>query len=280
MSNIGLRYYMNATHEGSLGAHEFEQMEALFQQALALHANNSSAYRGVGFVHWRHEKDLAALEDWRHLDLTAKDYIRFGARAASIAESLRWYGLAETLEPTNAELWLNIGQICQNNRSVGAVCDRFLAHNEFSWLVDPKFAFGQSAWRFNRQEGASYEIVDCPNMAAKKCAMARIDAVTSPHGTSWQQCLTLEPGRQYRFSAWIKAETSEEWRPLYFQGSMNGTPKGFSPKGANTGSLDWAYWAYDLTAPEFDNNRACFHPVRLLGLGQVWFHSPALKPIQ
>lgn len=110
--------------------------------------------------------------------------------------------------------------------------------------------------------------------------MIQVDTVTSPYGTSWQQCLALEEGRTYRYSVWLKVQTDGEWIPLYYQGSVDGAPKGYSVKGTHTGSNEWTYWEHDLTAPAFDNDRACFYPVRLLDVGEVWFHSPALKLLQ
>ncbi len=216
---------------------------------------------------------------WQHVTLTAQDYIVFGQHAADRGMALRWYALAERLEPVNPELWLEVGQLCQyDNRD--AACARFLSFNHHNWLVDSDFAFGQAAWRFNRREGADYAITDCPNLPAKKCALVRIDTVTSPHGTGWHQCLVLEPGRRYRFSAWIKTDTAGQWIPIYFQGSVDGSPNGHSLAGVQTGAQEWEYWERVFTAPVFDQNRACFHPVRLLDVGQAWFHSAALRLVK
>jgi hypothetical protein len=279
LSNTGLLSFVKAIQDNSIGR-SFNQLEIFFEHALVLHPDNLSARRGAGFINWYNARDLQAFEEWQYAGLTVHNYVRFGQLANSVTESLRWYNLAEKLEPDNAELWFYVGQICQREPSVEPICDRFFIRNKFNWLVDSEFAFDLLSWHFNRREGADYAFTSCPDVPTKKCATVRIDTVTSPHGASWQQCLTLEAGRTYRYSVWIKAETNGKWIPLYYQGAVKGAPSGYSVRGSYVGSQGWTYWEHDLIAPEFDSNRACFHPVRLLDRGQVWFHSPTLKLVQ
>jgi hypothetical protein len=280
-SNIGLIVLLNSVKEPfCLGEYSIPKLQDVFQKAKKLGPGNTGANRGLGFVHWYMENDKQALNEWRQADLNAQDYVVFGQYANDVPTSLRWYKLAEIMDPADPELWLQVGQICQKDPSVSDVCKRYLAHNDYDWLVDSGFTFDRAAWRFNRREGAEYAIMGCPGVAGKKCAMVEIDEVTSPHGTGWVQCLTLEPGQAYRFSAWVKVETEGEWIPIYYQGAQDGDPHGIKLGGSHTGAQDWTYFEQEFVAPEFDEDRACFHPARLLDVGQLWFHSATLRVVE
>ncbi len=280
LSNTGLANYVNAAQGFSAQRSvKLIQAAAWFHQARALKSSNAGAYRGLGFIAWFDGRDAEAFGEWQNISTTVHDYIVFGQHAANRETSLRWYTLAERLEPANPELWMEIGQLCQY-KLTDAVCERFLAFNRGNWLVDAEFAFDRAAWRFNRREGADYAITECPDLSDKKCALVEIYEVTSPHGTGWYQCLVLTPGRRYRFSAWVKTETVEQWIPVYYQGSVGGVPDGYSLGGIQTGFQDWVYWEREFEAPEFDDHRACFHPVRLLAVGRTWFHSAALSAVE
>jgi len=275
-----LIYYAKAVQAPSTQrSAELVQAETWFHQARTLQPDNVGAYRGLGFVAWHAGKDAEAFAEWQNISITAPDYIVFGQHAANRETALRWYALAERLEPANPKLWMEVGQLCQY-KSTDAVCERFLVFNRSNWLVDAAFEFNRAAWRFNRREGAEYAITECLGLPDKKCAMVRIDTVTFPHGTGWQQCLVLEPGQRYVFSVWVKAETVGQWIPIYFQGSVNGSPDGHTLKGTQTGNRDWTYWEQTFTAPVFDEDRACFHPARLLDVGQLWFHSATLRVVE
>ena len=137
--------------------------------------------------------------------------------------------------------------------------------------------FGQAAWRFNRREGVIYRIGKCPGLPGENCATLIIGDIVPPKGASWQQCVALEPGQEYVFSAWIKVDALDEvrWRPLYYQGSLEGEAWGRS-RGHRSGSVDWHYEEHSFVAPDFDEHRACFHPVHLQGRGQIWFYEASL----
>ncbi len=274
-----------------IGAHRWQRVsnrqlpvavapENLFEQALLWDPRLVGAKRGLGFVHWHGGEDAQALNLWREAGWEADDYVQFAQISHEMSESFRWYWLAELIEPTYPELWLHVGQICQRDPLADNICTRFLVFNQFNWLVDPEFAFDQASWRFNRREGAEYTITTCPGALDKKCARVEIYEVTSPHGTGWLQCLTLKPGQRYRFSAWIKVETEGEWIALYYQGGRDGDPHGIKLSEYHEGAQDWTFFDQEFVAPEFDDHRACFHPLRLLDVGSAWFHSAALRLVE
>jgi len=280
-SNFGLLRLLNLAQKPNASyTHSLDRLKTLFEKAITLYPNNRGARHGLGFVRWYAGSDAQALDEWQQIDLEAHDYVLFGQYADNVSESLRWYSLAERVDPANSELWLHVGQICQRDPSVGNVCERFLTHNDYNWLVDPEFDFDRAAWHFNRLEGAMYAIESCPGITSRKCAFVEINEITSTHGTGWQQCLALEPGLRYSFSAWIMVETAGQWIPIYYQGSVDGKPDGHRLGGMQIGTQDWTYWEQTFTAPVFDEDRACFHPARLLDVGQLWFHSAALRVVE
>ncbi|MCP4541872.1 MAG: hypothetical protein GY832_32485 [Chloroflexi bacterium] len=254
------------------------QSRKLLERAIIWDTNHPGAHRGLGLVYWRQGDDDRAFDEWRQAGLTADNFIAFGMQRHQPEQSLRWYELAERLQPANPGLWLQVGKICQVHPKAGDICPRFLAYNDQNWFVDPDFAFEQTAWHFNRREGVNYKIVECPELSGQSCATVIIDDVTPQHGASWQQCLHLEPGVAYVYSAWIKVDIVGEghWRPLYFQGAVNGQQSGHWP-GNQFESVGWRYEERSFVAPEFDGNRACFHPVRLEGRGQFWFYNASLQ---
>lgn len=235
------------------------------------------AYRGLGFVYWYRGQDILAFDEWQNAGFSADDFIMFGKRYAYTLEALRWYKLAEYLEPNNQYLWLQVGKTCQSYSDAGDICRRFVGYNSGNRLVDSAFSFDGQAWHFNRLEGGTYQIGECPDFPEKRCAILKIDNVVPERSVSWHQCMKVQPGQEYTFSAWIKVEDFGDvrWRLLYYQGAIDGKLWGRSA-GNRSGEADWHYEEYSFIVPEFDENLACFHPVLLEGRGQIWFHSATL----
>lgn len=281
LSNAGLLRYVAAIQNANAAFPlVFMQAEVpLFRRALAWYTRNVGAQRGLGSVYWRVNQDSEAFTVWKNIPFTAEDYIVFGQHAASREDALRWYHLTEAVEPANPMLWLEVGRLCRYDMT-DVMCDRFLTYNHGNRLVDPEFIFSKSGWLYNRLDKANYAITECPDIPDEKCALAHIEVVTSPHGTGWLQCFILEPGYRYRFSAWIKVETAGKWIPIHYQGDINGHPDGHDLGGIQIGKRDWSYWTREFTPPEFDDWHACFYPVRLLDVGQVWFHSAELRMVE
>jgi len=221
------------------------------------------------------------VNEWLRAGLTAEDFIAWGEesrKAKQYEEALAWYKRAIRTEPNNQVVWLKVGEFCQLSSKTTETCWQFLANNDQNWIVDPTFAFGSSAWRFGRREGVEYEIVDdCPDLVGSKCARIAIPDVPPQHGASWSQCVRLQPGMKYRFGAWIRVQVNPggKWRPIYYQGNVDGQPQGHWP-GNQTGPMDWKQWEQTFVAPAFDDDLACFHPLRLESRGQAWFYGATL----
>lgn len=220
---------------------------------------------------------------WEKAGVTAEDLIAIGEEAQEAGRyeaALTWYERATRMATNPRLYWLQLGRLCQYHVESNEICDKFLASNRHNLLVNPDFAIDGFGWHFNRREGAGYAITECPGLPDKKCAMVHIQKVTSPYGTSWAQCLTLTPEQAYRFSVWVKVETKGEWITLYYQGDRGGDPHGIKLGGSHEGAQDWTFFEQEFVAPEFDDHRACFHPLRLLDMGSAWFHSATLELVK
>lgn len=280
-SNIGSVHLQAARSSVSEAAREslFKKAEQFYLISLGWEKINSTVLRGIGFIYWNREYDQEAFSKWQQLGLNDDHYIAYGRLARSEAESLRWYKLAEQVTPTSTKLWLDVGKICQQKPIISDICDRFFTHNNNNWIVDPSFAFGKDAWRFNRRDLVDYAIVECPDLPQQKCATVKTLYETPQQSISWHQCLYLEPNQAYHYAAWIKVDIDNDgnWRPLYFQGTINGENRGSWP-GNQMAATSWQYWERTFVAPDFEAKRACFHPVVLFGTGQTWFYGASLSP--
>ena len=282
LTNLGM------VHLVQLGANvEFGKISrdlTLSQQIFTLsqqrNPRNVTGSRGLAMIYWQQGEDIKAQEKWRAVDFSANEFLAFArySHFLNSQTSLPWYYLLERLEPDDPRLWLDVGLICQQQPEKDEICQRFLEFNDHNWLVDPEIIFDRAAWRFNRKPIVIYEIESCPDMEDKLCLNLEVPDPAPEGGTSWQQCMYVEAGATYRFSTWLKINTEYDgtWRPLYFQGDVNGRPSGHWPS-TEAGSTDWQLREYTFTMPTFDNSRACFHPVHMQSSGNAWFYNPSLK---
>src|SRR5690606_24219756 len=120
--------------------------------------------------------DEVAMVRWQEIGFTEYDLITYARnnKTGDPGDALRWYRSAAQIGPDNPMLWLDVGRICQQQEEKDSICNQFLDYNDQNWLVDPYLQFGRVAWRFNRKEGVSYDIVDCPGLAEKRCARLSI----------------------------------------------------------------------------------------------------------
>lgn len=260
-----------------------EQARSLLQSAAEWDPTNVTVRHGLAFIYWQIGEDEHALQEWERAGYTGDDFVVFAHQLPQqlVEIRYRWYHLAEKLKADTTILWLDLGVSCQREQTRDdELCQHFLVNNNQNWLVDTDFVFNRTAWLLNRREGVAYEIGPCSNLTEKRCAVVSITDKVPEFGASWYQCGYIESGKQYRFSAWLKVIISGDgqWRPLYAQGNIDSETRGFWP-GDQEGSIDWQYWERTFTAPEFDNGRACFHPIILKGQGKSWFHSATLTQI-
>lgn len=224
----------------------------------------------------------AILAEWQAAGLTSQDMVAVGDQsrtAKSYDQALAWYKRAAGAEPGNKSIWAEIGKLCQDSIRDRETCELAAAHNPGGMFVSADFASSEplDSWHTNGGHEAKYNIAECPDVPGRKCAHVSSSGKAQ---VGFFQCMHLEPGRQYDYSAWLKAQIDigSKWRPLYVGGRMQGKDEAYwLGSGYETRSADWSNLQFKFTAPDFDEGIACFYPVLLEGAGQVWFHSAKLR---
>lgn len=208
------------------------------------------------------------------------------AEAGRFDSAVLWYQRALLLKKDNSIAIKGLGNICEKRleQTNLDVCAVFLANHANNWFMDDQLSFPLfNYWQpYERTEQTIYDITDCPGIPGKKCATFSMKAGVID-GVGLFQCIPVEPGKQYRFSAWLKVSTNAEgtWRPLYVQGSIGGNPVGsWYSNTYQTGTKDWFFLQYTFAAPNYDQHTACLHPIRLQSEGQAWFYNPSLELVQ
>lgn len=206
------------------------------------------------------------------------------ARASGLTDlALRWYSRALLNDPTSRVAQLHIGTLCQTIPAAVDACAHYLEDHQHNRFVDSEFTAASlhDAWAmFADDQASAYTETPCPNITATRCAMVTVSSATSPYGAGVYQCMRVEPGQRYHYAVWLRVETQPagQWRPLYLEGKINGQDSGvWAGNGFYQGSRDWTFFETTWTAPAFDNNIACFHPIRLQSQGHAWMHTPELR---
>lgn len=279
LSNYGMVFLLHRDRHATWVEYP-DKIYNAFQAAVDWQNDNEAAYRGLGHHYWSVGDDTLANQAWQRAALTVNDYLIFAQTSDQITTRFRWYQIALATEPQNPAVWLNVGLSCRSDITMDALCSRFREQNKQNLLVDSAFAFGEIAWHSDQREGMEFRIVDCPDFATTRCAEVVIQESATNSRGGWQQCFSLPSGGDYHYSAWIKveAEELEQWRPLYFQGRLNGDVHGVG-QAVQLGASDWRYWESTFTLPAFERDQVCFRPILLQGIGRAWFHSAVLQPV-
>jgi tetratricopeptide (TPR) repeat protein len=249
---------------------------------------NRFAWRAMGFALANNELEDEAISYWQKSQGILDEFLLYGEnewKSRNYQDALFWYNRAIRID-TDAEVdWIKVGRTCQlhDPESNTKACTQFLDRNAQNFLVDPDFTFDSPArpWRYSNTEEVQNEIINCPDNNDQRCAQVKvISSRELISGASWYQCLHIGPGMKYRFSSWLKINTDDSgrWRPLYYAGAINGIQQGTSA-GDQFGSTDWEKWEIEFIAPSYDNNRACFHPIRIHSEGEAYIYNPLLTVI-
>ncbi|HMT20770.1 MAG TPA: hypothetical protein PKE20_05910 [Promineifilum sp.] len=191
-----------------------------------------------------------------------------------------WQALAVNAEPDNARFLAELGTTCQPDWSFDAVCGWFLEQNKGNRFVNPHFAATDLVGWQRAESSSDYTTGPCPGKDDVICAQIVVSEPTMNSLAGLGQCFQVEPGKTYRFSAWLKVETTPSalWRPLYSQGPVDGQIDG-RWQGDEQGPTDWRFWERDFIAPAFEDGVGCFYPVRLKHAGQAWFYGAQVAPV-
>ena len=265
---------------------DLDQMQTLFTKVIRLDQRNSAGFRGLGFVNLALQQTAAAQLALSNGGMTQDDMVFFADKANrndELTVAKDWLAAAELMDANEPALWQVTGKVCQKVSDLDEFCLRFLERNEQNWIVNNSFNLAKDGWHTREVSGfdLDYDVVPCPDGRAGLCAVMGADDDLPEHGLSWSQCVRLEVGRTYRFSAWIKADVAKSslWRPVYIQGAIDGVANGIWP-GDEIGPAPWTYWQQLFTMPEFDGDQVCFYPARLMGQGQIWFSQPSLTMLE
>ncbi|MEZ4642791.1 MAG: hypothetical protein R3E31_08660 [Chloroflexota bacterium] len=275
MGNIG--FVLLNRHYPQVPVAQQKLLATTFNAAIQTETRYSSGERGLAFLYFQ-QNDLArAAEAWQagggtSAELTLK--AQYANQIGELETALRWLHMAILIDGSEMELWHVAGKVCQKTTESDVLCTQFLQHNQSNWLVNSDFAFIKDGWHTIQIDNATYDVEPCPEQGERLCATIEVVNEVPEYGAGWSQCVRLRPGDVYRYSVWLKTAVADngEWRPIYYQGVLDGETRGFWP-GNQKGSSDWTYWEQDFVMLSFQEQNVCFYPVRLLSTGKVWFHS-------
>jgi hypothetical protein len=249
---------------------------------VSMTTNTSFAYRDAGHrALAAGDREAAgrafAAAGWDAQDLAAMaEHFFQSDRPRAIA----WSALASAAGSGEPQITVRLGEACRQDWSQDPACQSFLELNGGNRFVNADLAAGLNGWS---EIGAPAEFiaVPCPSRPAETCAEISLGESQGNAASGLSQCFQVEPGVTYRFSAWLRVATAPDglWRPLYFQGIIDGEPRG-NWQGDERGSSDWQYWEREYTLPAYDDGQACFTPIRLLDGGQAWFYDSKVIPLK
>ncbi len=277
---------------------QYESAVEAYRDYIRLRPNNPLGHIELGFAYEAisysnssgpsHDIELA-LRQWREAGFDAQSFSQIGDRLLSNglnAEALQWYWRSLQIDPGNQDVRLNIGRICQASWPDNAeICQYYFQKYSANLIVDPEFPANDvlSLWKaYENSPEVQYRSDECPEFPGKLCYHIIITHSAPANGAGLYQCVRLQAGKYYRYSVWARLKLADQkWRILYFEGKIEGSDRGYWLKDTpQASSQDWNLWEISFTAPLFDDNMACFHPVRVEGAGEAWFHSPRLELAQ
>lgn len=227
--------------------------------------NREAARLAFNSAGWT-ERDYVAMST--HFKMTNPDW------------AIAWLAMAVASEPTESATMISVGELCRKDWEQDEICRAFLRQNQGNHFVNSDFGTGDlTAWQM-AESIAQYDIDYCPDKEGLTCAKIGLMNSTAQPPAGLGQCFHVHPGKTYRFSAWLKVDASSNaaWRPLYYQGTVNGEPKG-SWLGDQHGPREWEYWEREFVAPKFDEYQGCFSPIRLINAGKAWFFDSQVREI-
>lgn len=240
---------------------------------------NPSSHRLEGLAHLAVGELDSALSAFTSAGWTNAEYIAMSNhfKVSDTQRAFTWLSLAMLSDPTDPVVLVHVGELCRKDWQQDDICAEFLAQNGGNYLINADFAVANFAGWQQVETEADYLVVSCPGQEDVNCAQITTTGLVELPPAGVGQCFQINPGQVYRFSTWLKVETSPNgiWRPLYFQGIIDGKPSG-TWIGDQSGPIDWQYWELELVGPTLDDGQGCFNPIRLLADGVAWFFNSAV----
>lgn len=218
-------------------------------------------------------------ERWEHGGFALNQFVSQANRALRSGEpeqALLWLARAELLDPTDASYQQILGQTCQRLDTSEPQCAAWLAAANGNWLIDVPFV--TNSWRTSADSVAIFTApVICPELGEQLfCAQIEI-STQGERSSSFSQCLRLEAGATYTFSAWLRVDElppGARWRGLYLQGNVDGQVRGVGSE-FRENPTEWRFFERTFQALTYDG-LTCFHPLQLFEGGIGWIHAPSL----
>jgi hypothetical protein len=197
-------------------------------------------------------------------------------RAGEPEHALVWLERARQAGATDPAYELLVGQACQRVRAEPPLCTAWVAAAAGNRLVDVNFL--ADAWRTSDVADVEFTApLICPELGDNLLCAAVTAQPVLERSAGYSQCLRLEAGARYTFSAWLQVAdlpADGRWRALYIQGNRDGQPVGVGAE-FRQGARDWQFYERTFTAPAYDN-LACVYPLLFYDGGTGFIHAPSL----
>ena len=181
----------------------------------------------------------------------------------STINAMTWYLMAEPTSRDDPAFWQGVGQLCRMNRQRDLLCTRYLEQNDGNLLLNPDFELAFDGWTVPASVGSSVNMVDCDGRA--RCVQISSDDATPALSATLFQCMTIEVGAVYQFSAEIAIthnNPTARWLPLYIQGAIDGDIRDFHDTAPLPQDAAFRPYKVEFSGLNFDDGLVCFHPAR------------------
>jgi hypothetical protein len=234
----------------------------------------------------RKAKTMMILE-WKRAGLNVDDFI--GESEAQCAkenclDSFKWIErglLLDKPDLMNSRVGQVIGIPCARVPEAKALrlCELYYATSKGNLIANPEFDLGTSGWSQLKIDESEFRVVSCEGLGRLGDCAELVGRGKDYHG-GWYQSVRLEPGKQYRFSLWLRTEDLDEFEAkiLYAQVTRNSKAAGI---GGTTyqGSNEWIYKEAIFTAQPSDDGLTQLYPVLVTNSGRVWIDDVRLVPV-
>lgn len=198
----------------------------------------------------------------------------------SVQNAMSWYVLAEPLNQENRNYWFGVGRLCRIDPLLDSVCQRAAARNNGNLLLNPDFDLGIEGWSQNIATGADIALVDCATETV--CVRLKTSAETPLFAATIFQCVAVEAGAEYAFSAEISTIpplSADQWRPVYAQGAVGGEQQGLivSQAASDTG---FHTYTNQFSAETYDDGLVCLHLARVSDSAEIVIKNPRFEKLK
>lgn len=191
-----------------------------------------------------------------------------------VQNAMNWYVMAEPFNQENAEFWFEVGRLCRVDPTRDPLCDRSVIRNKGNLLLNADFSLGLAGWSQHAAAGSEIALADCA--AKAPCVRLETHTATPPFAASLFQCVAVEAGEAYLFSAEISTrshQSADDWRPVYAQGAVSGEAQGIVHSQPSMGDTFHTF-TNRFTAASYDDGLICLHLARVRDAAEIIIRNP------